>query len=306
MKIHCNMVVKNEIDIIEQSLLAAIEWGDFIYVLDNGSTDGTWEKVRQLSNEYKQIIPFKRMDCMFHDGLRGHTYGHFREKSEKGDWWCRLDADEIYMDNPKQFLENVEGPYRSVWSSSYQYYFTKSDLSAYRSNPDLYNTEVPLEKRYRYYINNWSEMRFIRYSKFMIWDEDAAWPLKIYPAYPKRIRLKHYQFRSPEQIQKRIENRKEVILLGTCFKHEAKNDWLNEVVLKNSKANIENIQTRIPTSWEDRIVDERKLYYEKEPNALVEREDLLPRLRSSWLNAKVAQTKKCIKYYAKKLVGRFR
>ena len=37
--------VKNEVDIIDQSLRAAASWCSKIYVFDNGSDDGTWETV---------------------------------------------------------------------------------------------------------------------------------------------------------------------------------------------------------------------------------------------------------------------
>lgn len=49
MKIHCVCVVKDEVDVIEQTLKAASQWSDFIYVLDNGSCDHTWEKVLNIS-----------------------------------------------------------------------------------------------------------------------------------------------------------------------------------------------------------------------------------------------------------------
>lgn len=51
MKIHSICLVKNESDIIAQTLKAAVNWSDFIYVYDNGSTDGTWEKVISLSEK---------------------------------------------------------------------------------------------------------------------------------------------------------------------------------------------------------------------------------------------------------------
>ena len=48
MKIHSICMVKNEADIIEQTIKAAAKWSDFIYIFDNGSTDGSWEKVLEL------------------------------------------------------------------------------------------------------------------------------------------------------------------------------------------------------------------------------------------------------------------
>ena len=43
MKIYSLLVVKNEADIIAHTLTDAARWSDKIIILDNGSTDGTWD-----------------------------------------------------------------------------------------------------------------------------------------------------------------------------------------------------------------------------------------------------------------------
>jgi glycosyltransferase involved in cell wall biosynthesis len=60
MKIHALSVVKNEVDIIEDTLRAAVSWADSIYVLDNGSHDGTWEAVQKLGRELPAVVPYKQ------------------------------------------------------------------------------------------------------------------------------------------------------------------------------------------------------------------------------------------------------
>lgn len=107
MKIHGLCVAKNEADIIEQTLRAAAEWCDWIYVLDNGSTDGTWEKVQALSSALPCVVPFKQDARPFDDGIRGEILRHYLPRARRGDWWCILDADEIYVDNPRVFLQGV-------------------------------------------------------------------------------------------------------------------------------------------------------------------------------------------------------
>ena len=61
MKIHGLCVVKNEADIIEQTLRSAATWCDWIYVLDNGSSDGTWEKVQRLARGLPAKEPGRRL-----------------------------------------------------------------------------------------------------------------------------------------------------------------------------------------------------------------------------------------------------
>ena len=65
MNIYGLSLVKNEADIIEQSLRAAATWCSRIYVFDNGSDDGTWEMVQQLSLKLLQIIPYKQDFCPY-------------------------------------------------------------------------------------------------------------------------------------------------------------------------------------------------------------------------------------------------
>ena len=43
------MIVKNEFDIIRSVLSAAEEWANKIYIVDNGSTDGTWEAILSMA-----------------------------------------------------------------------------------------------------------------------------------------------------------------------------------------------------------------------------------------------------------------
>src|SRR6185503_5119692 len=101
MKIHGLCVVKNEADIIEQTLRSAARWCDSIYVLDNGSTDGTWEKVQALAGELPAVIPFMRDARPFDDSIRGEILRHHAARAKRDDWWCILDADEFYVADPR-------------------------------------------------------------------------------------------------------------------------------------------------------------------------------------------------------------
>ena len=58
MKIFGIMLVKNEVDIVGHTLKEAQKWCDKIFILDNGSTDGTWELVNSMKNDV--VIPWKQ------------------------------------------------------------------------------------------------------------------------------------------------------------------------------------------------------------------------------------------------------
>ena len=82
-KIHALCVVKDETDIISECLRSAARRCDAIYVLDNGSEDGTWEKVRRLAGEIPVVVPFKQDPTPFSEDLRGEVFERYMAASPK-------------------------------------------------------------------------------------------------------------------------------------------------------------------------------------------------------------------------------
>jgi hypothetical protein len=257
MKIHGLCVVRNEIDIIEDSLRTAAAWCDRIYVLDNGSDDGTWEAVRRLAGELPQIVPFKQDTVPFNSSVREEILRAFFEEARPGDWWCILDADEFYIDDPKAFLTDVPRRYQVVWKHEFTYYFTDEDLQAYEADPTLYGSRVPVQQRLRYYRADWSEMRFFRHPPrggrpAIPWDAPRS--------FPRRIRVKHFQYRSPDQIQKRIDTRRAAIERGS-FPHEKRTNWQPGAVGKGVVAGVPR-PDEVPTHWQERVVPAQGMHYD--------------------------------------------
>jgi len=253
------MLIKDERDVIDETLAAAVQWCDRIHVFDNGSTDGTWERIQEFARDNSRVLPFKQDPAPFSQSLRGEIFRHARSTVDVGDWWCVLDSDEIYIDDPRDFLRDIPARYGEVWSSSYQYYFTDRDLQRYEADPAGF-LQTPIQERLRYYLNNWSESRFMRHHPGLVWPEDRAGhpvgkrPVGLLRTAPIRIRLKHYQYRSPEQIQSRISAREGV---RGSYRHEQDRDWLAHLLggpVGALKAG--------PLSWEDRIVPAVSLHYD--------------------------------------------
>jgi len=304
LKIHAMCIAKNESDIIAQCLKSALNWSDYIYVYDNGSSDGTWEQILELSKEYNSIIPYKRDSKPFKDGLRAEIFKHYRANSSTDDWWCRLDADEFYIDDPRIFLAKVPRIYTVVWTVSFAYYFTDKDAELYHRDPSLYADDVPVEQKIRYYINHWSEPRFFRYRERLVWNnENQGFPNGICesPAYPVRMWLRHFQYRSPQQIEKRLETRRSAIGNG-IFIHEAMPNWskvIDRTIVKHAQkegmkaAAAEYFGER----WEERVVDASGLYYDAHDRRLVNNEDIMPQLPTF---------RSPVRRFASYVIGKFR
>jgi glycosyltransferase involved in cell wall biosynthesis len=73
-KLYAICLVKNEDDVIVQSLKHAATFCEKIFVLDNGSTDRTWELVRSLSQVNPRVVPFGQTLEPFRLSLRSLVY----------------------------------------------------------------------------------------------------------------------------------------------------------------------------------------------------------------------------------------
>lgn len=247
MKIFASCVIKNEGDIIEECLRSASKWADRIFVFDNGSTDDTWEKVQALQSDI--VVPWKQDGKVFQESRRSEPFNAFRREASPGDWWCRLDADEFYIDNPRDFLSRIPRWQHVVWGIAVEYYLTHGDLEQLNFSAPI----AEILQSLRYYRAENSEQRFFRYRPGMIWNEAEGWPRHIGIPATERIRYKHYKYRSPQQTQLRLDTRRESQARGYH-------------ILSHQTA----------TKWEDEIADTADLDYDNQDGQYRIRHDRLP------------------------------
>ena len=163
MKIHGLCLAKNEGDLMDYSLREKLGWCDFIYVYDNGSTDDTWQIAQEwAAREPERIFLFRSDSRPFHDGLRAALFNAFRGKAQRGDWWCRADVDEWFIDPPREFLAAVPRRHHVVWTVHVQYLFTEVDLARYEATGEC---RIPADLP-QHYIANYSEPRFFRHRRW--------------------------------------------------------------------------------------------------------------------------------------------
>ncbi len=225
MKIHGICLVKNEADILRYFLRESARWCDHIHVFDNGSDDGTWELAQTLSRELPQVVPFRQHDAPFDDALRAEVFNHCRAAAQPGDWWCRLDADEIYIDDPRAFLARVPALHHVVWTAHLQYYLTAGDLERLPGSAETQPPEMTAELLPRWYVANAAEARFFRHRRGLEWT-GGAWPRHLGVVTPERIRVQHFQYRSPAQVQRRLDTRRRAAERGwQHFGHSLEKHW---------------------------------------------------------------------------------
>jgi glycosyltransferase involved in cell wall biosynthesis len=246
MKIFALCVVKNEADVIAYTLDKASEWATKIFVLDNGSTDGTWEIINELSRANSSVIPWKQMFEPFYDGIRSKLFNSFSEEAKEGDWWCfRLDADEVYLEDPRKFLRKTPLVYDYVCKKSIDFVLTGEDLQEHDFDSHSFKENI---QHIKYFMPKaWVEARFFRHKAGVIWKENQEILRLKGLVYPKTILVKHYQYRSPAQMQTRL-NIRNASKADKALPKDIKPGWLHI----NEK------------SWKDLIRKRSEVIYEGE------------------------------------------
>jgi glycosyltransferase involved in cell wall biosynthesis len=220
MKIYAICVVKNEVDIIEYSIRCATDWADKVIILDNGSTDGTWEKVMAI--KHPKVIPYKQITAPYSDGLRAKVFDAFKNELQHGDWWVIQDADEIFDQSPREFIQNQSGYFHHINGKKVDFCFDLTQLETiifsnnFETDAHLFDYYSPIA---------WSEPRAIKHRSKLEWTKESIWPKHMGLVCDNAINIRHYPLRSREQIRKRWETRKNTSVGGgQYFNHWEKQD----------------------------------------------------------------------------------
>lgn len=202
-KLYAICLVKNEDDIIEETLQYASRFCDKILVIDNMSDDMTWEKIIKLSAVNDRIVPFARVNEKYRNSLRSYAYNFYCEKLSYKDWWLILDSDEFLDDDPRQIIEaaNLEkADLIAVWQV--EFHLTAKDFNIHD------DSHVSIFRR-KYYSITWKEVRLFRNQPHARWEPgmNERRPPGLKRLYSNTPFNRHYRYRNPEQIQKRLNTR---------------------------------------------------------------------------------------------------
>jgi hypothetical protein len=205
---------KNESDIIEETVRAALSWVD-AYVLYDSSTDGTGELAEREGAIVLCGDPLEQFD----ESLRNHPLE--KAASLHPSWIVRIDADEIYHDtpDPRQALERAaEQGATCCRAHVMNFWLTLDDI---RRGALLEDEYTSIKKRRRWYTAGATAM--------VAWQHRPG--LRYYPGQPNNVPLdssrrdvsrlgldagfrliqRHYPCRSLRQVVNRIEDRQKAL-----------------------------------------------------------------------------------------------
>lgn len=194
MKIVAISMVKDEADIIEHTVSNMLNQVDEVWVLDNGSTDGTSDILRNLGVH------------VIHDPVVG--YFQSKKMTElaytiQADWIVPFDADEYWCTKDgrtiKQTLSKITADYNAVEACLFDYVSTAQD-------PNEYNPTKRIKWRRRFKAPL-SKVAFRPKDNFVInQGNHSVWHEQGTVLLDDVLVVKHFPYRSADQFVSKVRN----------------------------------------------------------------------------------------------------
>jgi len=229
------MLVRDEDDILAETIENILKWIDFLYVFDTGSTDSTVEILREYARKDERVKIHFASPVVFNQNIRSALFEIYRGNFKNGDWIVKLDADEIYYVTPPDFVRNKLNNNEScVYLTWYYFRLTDNEVNGYESGRiDIHEDRKRsiIDRRRFYFVPEYSEPRMFLYRNTMSWGENLAFPANAGYIAKERIPVLHYPHRDTLQMQKRFKLRSTVNKThGYAGRHWNIDDWRLEVV----------------------------------------------------------------------------
>ena len=294
MKFHALLPVRDEADIMVQCLQHLLRWVDAIYVFDTGSTDETWEIVNECAGRDRRVKILGKKAVYFSEVMvRGWMFNVAREFMTSGDWFLRVDADEVHHVLPPEFVrESMRSCETLAYHQYYDFQLTESEATEWDQRTDhAVERARPIEQRRRHFVPSiYSEPRLCRYRDTMRWPLGASFPINAGYIARERLPIRHYPHRDPEQLRGRCVLRATMMASKQNSRywsrpehhHWSQSDWRKFVVSDDDP----NLRCWVPGTplptyrFENHIARHPKRLVQRVVHGLML--PVLDRLRSKW------------------------
>jgi len=208
MKIIGMLPVHNEEDIIEEAIQHLLSQGLELVVLDNGSTDKTFQICEKfLDKGVLKLEQFKSTTFQYITIVRMlYDMAIF----ENPDWVIRSDTDQLLESGMNMTLKDAisqadaEG-YNIIQFDEFNFYMTEEDNESAKSIKEkllYYSYDGD------FYYKSWKFVPGILVTGFSIAGHFPIFPPgEVYKTFPKKFIIRHYPFRSKQQAKNRIQER---------------------------------------------------------------------------------------------------
>ena len=194
--------VKNEEDIIADSVTHAAQFCHKVFVVDNASTDRTWDVVNGL--ELENVVPVCSRDFVFRDYLRLRFMDAKKEELGINNWWYIFDADEFLLEDPFEAIAQAETENTDcIAVEMINFYLTKEEVRRMQKS----GRKETWRDRKWYIPNGSGKVEFFKNTRYLDYGVYDFIPSGVLKECSRRLLLKHYPYRSLAQLEKRVHTR---------------------------------------------------------------------------------------------------
>jgi len=194
--------VKNEEDIIADSVAHAARFCDKLFVVDNASTDRTWEIVKGLA--FENVVPVCSKDFVFRDYLRLQFMDTKKDELGLNNWWYIIDADEFLVEDPSDAIALAEEEGADcIAVEVINFLLTKEEI---RGLEESDRQETWRDRKY-YVLYESGPVKFFKNTRYLDYKIYDIMPFGLTKECSRRLLMKHYPYRSLSQLKKRVETR---------------------------------------------------------------------------------------------------
>ena len=228
--------VRDEGDVLAQTLANLLTWADAVYVFDCGSVDLSWEIVRHFAAKDKRVVPLTKASVFFSDKrVRGWLFHQARRWMREGDWFLRVDADEFHHVPPPEFVRTCLRDHETVvYHQYYDFRLTASEVTDWEEGRErLQDRARPIAERRRWFtVSQYTEPRLCRYRQSMQWPATVSFPFNAGYVAAVRLPIRHYPHRDPLQLETRCRLRARMMVdpENASIRHWAQENWREHVV----------------------------------------------------------------------------
>jgi hypothetical protein len=213
------------------SIQKALNWADKIFILDNGSYDGAELILDTIQSD--RVLLYGSTEETYKDSFRQRVFESFRHELNDGDWVAFLITDEFFIDDPRVFLSDLNSQISVVYGLNVEYQFTEDNLEN-SMGFDFDNFE--------FFKLPSCEIRFFKYRNKLRWNENDSLPKHIGIPSTKMLPFAHYQFRKPDQITTKLNDRFKALNNGysAYWERDIGKTWNDKLTPKTECFRVEN------------------------------------------------------------------
>lgn len=220
--------MKNEADFIPYWLDKLSKQVDYFMFRDNGSTDGTYE----LLKNHPKTIYCDQTDEPFYIGMWNKLFREVNKNFSENDWVLMAASDILPLFNLIEKIELADSKKcNCIRKFAPTFFFTREMFSKYKKNnkykKKINNFDI---NNYKYFINTSNSFpSIIKNLKGIKVDRNMDNPKipnkKIYHDSTNPAVMGHYKFRNPKQIKVKLLTRRNARINGTKTFRHYRNIW---------------------------------------------------------------------------------